>query len=83
MRRNVSWAQTPIHSHQQPVGTEHSPLPPGPPKPDEESLRQHPEHSIPWMVAEGERQTLEATACVTQAKLHLWKIHENIPLEKY
>lgn len=64
-------------------GTFLSPPNPRFPKPDEVSLPQHLEHSIPWTVAERERLALEATACVTQAKLHLWKIHENIPLEKY
>lgn len=83
MKRNVSWAQTPICSYQQPLGTQRSPLPPPAPQPEEEPLLQHLEHSIPCKAAGGESQALEATACVTQAKLHLWKIHENIPLEKY
>lgn len=66
------------------IGYERLHTPPhGPLSQNEEAFYQHLEHSIPQSVAGGECQGLQAALCVTQAKIHLWKIHNNIPLEKY
>lgn len=83
MKRNVSWALTHPDLHQWLLGMEYSSPPPWSPEPNEHSFQQHPEQSIPWTAPGGESQGLEASICVTQAKIHLWKTHKDIPLEKY
>lgn len=71
------------HSHQQLLDRKDSIPPHGPRSQNEEAFYQHLEHSTPQSAAGGECQGLQAAVCVTQAEIHLWKIHNNISLEKY